>query len=99
MIRKLIILSAIVFTLSACNSGINCSIGSGPIVSQEIDLATFNQINFEVAGNVTIIESTEQKKMWWKAIRILLPNLIPSSVMIHGGSGFALVSEIMTNLK
>ncbi len=61
MSRIFIILAGIGFILSSCNNGINCSIGSGPIVTEEIELGSFSQINFEVAGNVTIIESTEQK--------------------------------------
>ena len=61
MVNKLIYLSALLFIFAGCNTGINCRIGSGSIVSQDIELDSFEQINFEVAGNVTIIEAPEQR--------------------------------------
>ncbi len=58
----LIILTALFLTYFAgCNSDLNCTPGSGPIVTQDIILDSFSQINFEVAGNVRIIEDSVQR--------------------------------------
>lgn len=59
--KKLSGLIAITILVLGCNRGENCTIGSGDIVSEEITVDDFQQISFEVAGNVTLIEAAEQK--------------------------------------
>ena len=58
----LILFAAIAIACSSgCNTGLNCTLASGPIVTEEIILDSFTQINFEVAGNVRIIEDSVQR--------------------------------------